>query len=42
MTNKMVGPDFELPYIVPNNNVRVECPIAIVDRSSRQSWTAKV
>lgn len=33
MTNFMVGENFALPYIVPENNIRVEMPVAIVDRS---------
>ena len=32
MTNRMVGDDFALPYVVPDNNVRVEAPVAVVDK----------
>eukprot|EP00210_Caulerpa_lentillifera_P000476 g459.t1 len=41
MTNKMVGEKNALPYVVPNNNIRVEAPVALVDKnlSSRSEAT---
>lgn len=32
MTNEMIGADNALPYVVPRKNIRVEAPVAIVDR----------
>lgn len=32
MTNVMVGEDRALPYVVPDNNIRVEAPVALVDK----------
>lgn len=32
-TNKVVSPDNPLPFISPDNNVRISCPVAIIDRN---------
>ena len=35
MTNKMVGEEEALPYVVPEHNIRIESPIALVDKSEQ-------
>nr|QKY15135.1 sulfate binding protein, component of chloroplast transporter (sulP) [Polytomella parva] len=32
LTNEIYGPEKALPYIVPYHNIRIECPIALVDQ----------
>ena len=32
MTNKMVGEEGALPYVVPEHNIRIESPVALVDK----------
>lgn len=32
MTNEMVGGKEALPYVVPRKNIRIEAPVAIIDR----------
>jgi ABC-type sulfate transport system substrate-binding protein len=29
---QVYGPDKALPYVVPSPNVRIECPLALVDK----------
>ncbi|WIA37764.1 hypothetical protein OEZ86_014637 [Tetradesmus obliquus] len=32
LTNQVYGPEKALPYVVPSPNVRIECPMALVDK----------
>lgn len=32
LTNEVYGPDKALPYTIPSPNVRIECPMALVDK----------
>ncbi len=34
LTNEVYG-DKALPYLVPSFNIRIECPLALVDKASR-------